>query len=181
MLQAITSSQQKLTCDHFRLLVFLLFFFLSFFLLFFCQSLCNTVCAWLQSSKRLKGTLVLKYAKQCSFLPRVCARGDGCRSSSCKREKKNTPSESMGVHELIATGFGGMTCKILGNTSTLITLSPYKRAYPPFSRSVMRWCREVSVDSTRFLCSLSFLEPVLTSSNVLTRDRTCFSMSSILF
>ena len=35
--------------------------------------------------------------------------------------------------------------------------------------------------STRFRCSVSFLGPGLLSSNVLTRDRTCFSMSSILF
>lgn len=51
----------------------------------------------------------------------------------------------------------------------------------PFSRSVTRWCSVLSVDSTRLRCSVSLLAPALLSSSVLTRDRTCFSMSSILF
>lgn len=60
---------------------------------------------------------------------------------------------------------------------------PFRPKNPnaPFSRSVIRWCREVSVDSTLFRCSVSFLLTGLVSSNVLTRDRTCFSISSILF
>lgn len=54
-------------------------------------------------------------------------------------------------------------------------------SHSPFSRSVIRWCMEVSVDSTRFRWSVSFFWPGLVSSRVLTRDSTCFSISSILF
>lgn len=63
---------------------------------------------------------------------------------------------------------------------TLLARKPIIFAHPPFSRSVILWCKDVRVDSTLPRCSVSFRSPGFPSSMLFTRDNTCFSKSSIL-
>lgn len=85
---------------------------------------------------------------------------------------------------------GAAECSVISSTlhetspsSSLLNYNKIKCIKPllqPFSRSAILWCRDVRVDSILPRCSVSFRSPDFPSSMLLTRDKTCFSRSSIL-